>query len=379
MQRHELFTNESRREAFEAQWTTNISHRQSSHGQPHRHHKARVLLCIAGVIPRGTRFAWPIVEQRFVSHLKARGHTVDIYGFNLDMGEEKVDGVRTEARDIGVVPFTFVEEAKVSDADAAIAARCKQGSCPQYTGGHFHDAPPTITKFAGLYNTRGLNAARQLLSENRVGEHLLRPETLRKYDVAVVWWAGFYPWFDTSEWSIADEVARLVAQPSAILIEESPQKGRWGHRGTDGFYIGAPLTLSKLLMRWSDVAFWDRTRDPKLQGSSGSFSSVIYEDYVARCFSWYGIDYLPASMPSPDVAGMRDGIFTHIRAFGPKPEQWAKIQRHDPVGHAVWKRVQACAGPCRVMWGHNSSAALRETPAGQGGRPGVKRSTSTSR
>ena len=373
MHRHELFTNRSRREAFEAQWRTNVTHQQSSNGQTHRHHKARVLLCIAGVIPRGTRFAWPMIEQRFVSHLKARGHTVDIYGFNLDMGDDKVDGVHAEARDVGVVPYTFVEEAKVADADAAIAARCKEGSCPRYDGGHFHD-PPTIPKFAGLYNLRGVNAARQLLSENRVGEHLLRPETLRKYDVAVVWWAGFYPWFDTSEWSIADEVARLVAQPSAILIEESPQKGRWGRRGTDGFYIGTPLTLSKLLMRWSDVDFWDRKRDPKLAPGRGS--AVIYEDYVARCYSYYGIEYLPATMPSSDVAGMRDGIFTHIRAFGPKPQQWEMAQRHDPVGHAVWERVQACAGPCKVTWGHhrhNSSAAHREAPGPAGHRNRIRR------
>ena len=48
-------------------------------------------------------------------------------------------------------------------------------------------------------------------------------------------------------------------------------------RVIDGFYIGVPLTLSKLLMRWSDEEFMSGAR----------FSD--YEQVVGACFTRYGI------------------------------------------------------------------------------------------
>ena len=243
--RHELLTNRSRRHSLEARA------RRLAHRHDHRQHSSdggplSVILCIAGVIPRGSRFAWPLIEQRFVAHLRAHGHAVDAYGFSLHMGDTLVDGVQVDQRDLGVAPFRYLEEANVSDVDAAIAARCRVGTCPRFEGGGFHDTDRRRA-FAGLYSFTGRNAVRQLVSENRVGEFLLRVEVLQRYDVAIVWWAGFYPWLNPSEWSIAAEVARVASLRDAIVLEQNQEShGRFGARATDGFYIGKPHVLSKL-------------------------------------------------------------------------------------------------------------------------------------
>lgn len=180
--RNELLTNRSRRQQLIA-----LGH-ALLHQARGRRKTRRVLLCIAGVIPRGTRFTWPMIERRFVHHLRAHGFAVDVYGFNLNMGSVLVDGVQVDQRDVGAVPFTYLEEAELQDADAAIEARCRAGSCPRYVGGGFHD-DSRQTSMAGLYSVTGMNAARQLLSENRVGEFLLQPSVVSRYEIGIVWWA----------------------------------------------------------------------------------------------------------------------------------------------------------------------------------------------
>ena len=114
-------------------------------------------------------------------------------------------------------------------------------------------------------------------------------------------------------------------------------------------------------MRWSDERFWNvSSRHVKhaiaaasqhgSQAQSSQAHLLLYEDYVARCSSMYGLKYLPVNTPGPEVMGTRDGIFTHIRAFGPKPHQWEMARRYDPTAVAVWQAVKACGGPCKVVW-----------------------------
>ena len=105
-----------------------------------------------------------------------------------------------------------------------------------------------------------------------------------------------------------------------------------------GFYVGVPLTLSKLLTRWSDEGFWQRSLEHGLAAAPGS--AIIYEDYVVRSLQEHNITFLPAQLPSRatsiSASDTRDGIYTHVRAFGPKPRQWTVAQRHDPEGYATW-------------------------------------------
>ena len=158
---------------------------------------------------------------------------------------------------------------------------------------------------------------------------------------------------------VPDTKAALETHFDAIVLELPPtppsQPARFGARATDGFYVGTPATLSKLLMRWSDERFWhlgDLAADGRGAGrASQAQHLVLYEDYVARCAPFYGIQYLPARAPEPEVMGRsRDGLFTHIRAYGPKAKQWEFAKRHDPLALSVWRAVEACEGPCKVVW-----------------------------
>ncbi len=109
-------------------------------------------------------------------------------------------------------------------------------------------------------------------------------------------------------------------------------------------------------MRWSDERFWNVSAPHAKQsmaapsGRGSQAHLLLYEDYVARCSSMYGLKYLPVNTPGSEVMGSRDGVFTHIRAFGPKPHQWEMAKKYDPTAVAVWRAVEACGGPCKVVW-----------------------------
>ena len=108
-------------------------------------------------------------------------------------------------------------------------------------------------------------------------------------------WAGFFPWLNTTEWPLVSEVLRAASNPRGVVLERSPERGRWGPRATDGFYIGTPLPLSRILMRWSDEGFWD----PSLVAAARPSDHLIYEDYLARAFHVYKVDIV-ASPRNPD-------------------------------------------------------------------------------
>ena len=109
------------------------------------------------------------------------------------------------------------------------------------------------------------------MTENRVGEFMLRQSTIRAYDVAIVWWADFYPGTNFS----VDNLLNAVMTPDSIVAIPHP-------RGVvNCFYIGSLLPMAKLLTRWSDVSF------------TTQFNGYAYEASVSDGLRWFNLSLSP--------------------------------------------------------------------------------------
>ena len=304
---NQLMSNATRRSALltrAEQWMQGPSRRPRDSLE-----KLRVVLCLGGVIPRGIKYAWPAIEQRIVTPLRERGHTVDVYGINLIQGDikEKFDKRRIELNqeDRLAVPFDFLEEIDADDAEEAIDTRCDvKKTCPTWhTAGHNFHRPE-----------------KQLLSENRMGEFLLLRSTLQRgYDVAICWWSDYLPIQKLDPGYLDRAVSHprtLGARPHHSTSADAPRSA------VDGFYLGTPLTVSKILMRWSDEELMKR-------------HFQMYESTVGASLTRYHLDFAEVNL-----------AFTKVRTYGLDDDQWSMLSHaaskanasRDLYGDGVWSR-----------------------------------------
>ena len=266
--------------------------------RPSQHTSMRILFCLGGVIPRGIRHTWPVIERRIVQHLEAHGHQVDIYGAHLHI--HSVDQVPLAQEDLGMVPWTYLEQMELEDVRQAVNMR------------------RALNASIRFQRSNG-NEELQLVTENRVGEFMLRQSTIRAYDVAIVWWADFYPGTNFS----VDNLLNAVMTPDSIVAIPHP-------RGVvNCFYIGSLLPMAKLLTRWSDVSF------------TTQFNGYAYEASVSDGLRWFNLSLSPAS------AGF---FFSKIRATGIRKNDFASggdmmtsLFKNDPSGYRMMQEYSANA------------------------------------
>ena len=234
--------------------------------------RPRVVLCIFGVLPRSIKHTWRTLEQNILRPLESVSHdkTVPIHVFNIDVGNNTVDGVTVEKQDTDVVPYDVLEEARQSIIDAHIAERCKSIKCKfRYTDEGLHH----LTE----------NAFRQLYAEWRVA-NMLRED---KYDLAVVTSSDF---FFVRKLNVADVIHAAASNDPFVFTTAMNDAGGY----TNGFYFGRPGALKKILNRYMDFH-----RYPQ-------YSTYAYGDYeqvVKDSFSYHNIS-----------RGVTDIAFCKLRA-----------------------------------------------------------------
>ena len=91
--------------------------RQECRAYPRR--KARVLVCLTGVVNRSIRYTWPSIEDNIVKPLMSK-YGVDIAIFNNHVADCRVDGEILNNTDLAIVPHNFLFEYKQSDLDREV-------------------------------------------------------------------------------------------------------------------------------------------------------------------------------------------------------------------------------------------------------------------
>lgn len=195
----------------------------------HQYKRKKVLFCLFGVIPRSISTTFPKIEENIINVLE-KEYDVDVYGFNLKVDNDKMDGVTLNNDDVNVVQYDFFEEREQSKLDKEINEFCKSIDC---TCGWY----PKGDKIHR-------NCIRQMYSEYRVG--LFVEKNSRDYDCVVVCGPDFY---------IANPInlEDVYVSINEDVVFTSQMNDARGY--TNGFYFGKPRLIIPLLKRYENLKY----------------------------------------------------------------------------------------------------------------------------
>ena len=243
--------------------------------------RLRVALCIFGVVPRGIRTTWPMIQAHVIRPLRAVEAELHVTVFSIDTGNETVDGNATvDPAALKLFPAgTYMQVVRQSVVDAEIAVHCRQVA--RQNGCHFGAHPRGTRMF--------VNAMRQLYIERRVGQWVDRRAD--EYDVVVALTADYYTALDISLQDVRYAAQSESAVFTSAMSDLEPTAVANGF--ANGFYIGTPLPVAKVMRRLDDAKLW-QPRPPH-----------AYESHLKRAFELHRIERRPTPM-----------IFFKVRADG---------------------------------------------------------------
>jgi len=213
--------------------------------------KKKICVCFFGVIGRSIRFTHEYHIERMIKPLKQL-YDVDIYVFNLDVGDTKVDGRSINARDYNIIDATYYEEYNQNDLDNEIEVYYKKGICKMR---------PNYTEILIR------NSLRQMYSECRVGCFL--DKNRHKYSSAVV--CG--PDYCLLKPINIDDIKLSFSETDVVYTTDVNN----GNGYTNGFYIGHLSPLINVLKRYEIIEQLLPTRRD-------------YEYLLKKTFNIYGIN-----------------------------------------------------------------------------------------
>jgi len=212
--------------------------------------KKKICVCFFGVIGRSIRFTYGYHVEKMIKPLKQL-YDVDIYVFNLDVGDTKIDGMSVNAEDYNIINATYYDEYNQNDLDNELEIYYKKGIC----------------KFRFDYPESQIrNALRQMYSEYRVGCFL--DKNRQKYSSAIVCGPDYCL---LKTLNMAD-VEKSINEENVVYTTDV----NIGQGYTNGFYIGHLSPLINVLKRYEIIEQLLPTRRD-------------YEYLLKQAFNIYGI------------------------------------------------------------------------------------------
>lgn len=198
--------------------------------------KHRVVVCLFGVLGRSIRYTHPSIKQFVIDEL-AKKYSVDVYAFDLDVGNDLVDCRAVKSGEIyQLLPIDYHETKRQEDLDQEIRRR--------FTG--------RLSMRCDYSPTEVMNAVRCMHSENSVGDWLA--EKHDEYDSVVVCGPDYWLLNPVNLEHVQDTIDDKNIVYTTLA---NPAEGY-----TNGFYIGSTQAVVKILRR---VSLLDRmlptTRD----------------------------------------------------------------------------------------------------------------------
>lgn len=185
----------------------------------------KICLCFFGVIPRSIKYTIQSIEHNIIKQLKQK-YIIDIFVFNLNVENTRVDGNILNQEDINLINYTFYEEDKQSDLDIEIKKLYDMGIC----------------KMRNDYsNIEIINSVRQMYSEYKVGCFLEKNKD--NYKGAVICGPDYYI------------VNNLDINTDYFSYDNTIYTTRVNDAQgiTNGFYIGTINSLVPVLKRYENI------------------------------------------------------------------------------------------------------------------------------
>jgi hypothetical protein len=191
--------------------------------------KQKVALCFFGIIPRSIRYTYTSIKAMILDELKS-DFDIDIIVFNLNIKDSLIDNQKINENDVNIIEnIKYYEEELQENADIEIR------NCYGEINGPVlrmrTDYSPLLIK----------NACRQMYSEYRLG--LMLDKVKEQYDVSIVCGPDYYL---LTKINVEDIKNAIVDKNLIYTTPGNPADGR-----TNGFYIGNPEVMVKLLKRYT--------------------------------------------------------------------------------------------------------------------------------
>jgi hypothetical protein len=188
----------------------------------------KICLCIFGVIPRSIKYTFKSIEENIINELKINNFDVEIYVFNLNIDDKKIDNTYVDQNDISLIPYNYLEEEYQTTIDNELDI-LKLNKNISFTRTDY--GPETVK-----------NCLRQMYSEYRVG--LFLEKNINKYDLAIICGPDFY----IANKLDINEILNSYNNSNFYTTISNDAQGY-----TNGFYFGKPEILIKPLKRLSFI------------------------------------------------------------------------------------------------------------------------------
>lgn len=180
----------------------------------------RVILCLFGVIPRSIKHTYSRIKEKIIVPVK-KEHDLNVYVFNLDTGETKVDGKKMNQEDCKIIESDYFEQHLQTDADKELDELCKDGKC--------------VIQKLDYISDRTKNSLRVMYSEYQISKFLQKHAS--NFDYVIVFSADYYP---IQELFIPDDMENVFTSDQGDFLD--------GY--TDGFYMGPLVNIVKIQKRY---------------------------------------------------------------------------------------------------------------------------------
>jgi hypothetical protein len=190
--------------------------------------KQKIALCFFGIVPRSIRYTYNSIKTMILDELKYQ-FEIDIIVFNLNVKDVEVDNLKINQDDIRIIKdIKYYEEEFQENADIDIKNR-------------YGEVNGSILRMRFDYGTNAIqNSARQMYSEYRLGEMLEKVKD--QYDTSIVCGPDYFLFTKIN----IEDIRKTIMNKN--LIYTTPCNPGNGY--TNGFYIGNPNSMIKLLKRY---------------------------------------------------------------------------------------------------------------------------------
>jgi len=193
--------------------------------------RERVLICLFGVVGRSIRYTHSSIKTRLVDKILEE-YDVDIYVFNMDIGDILIDGVKIDKTETENILRNMDSNVVIEEYNQNSFDREVQDKWGKYGGNKLR------FMYTGINPT--MNGIRQLYSEHRVGSWLEKNK--EKYRCCVVCGPDYQLLNDVNMNDIKESIN------NRNLIFTTRCNPAYGY--TNGFYIGGVEGVIKVLRRY---------------------------------------------------------------------------------------------------------------------------------
>ena len=245
----------------------------------------KIVVCITGVVNRSIKYTWDSINDNIIDQLK-KEYEVDIAIFNNNVEECLVDGVKVNNNDMSIIPYDFLFEYKQTFIDLEI--KKIEGDDKDFSS---YDR----------WKNQKKNGLRLMYVESQVSKFL--DENKDKYTYALITNADYF-YLNKFPLECISNIRKNIIGTSH----------HWEacDMCTDGFYIGQPNTISKIMKR---IHYYYGVIQ-EYENPNG----LNYERILNECIKFNNINRLKI-----DIFFLKIRANLHLKNAAPEREKYNKM------------------------------------------------------